>query len=188
MTRKLQSTLQASGIQWPALRNHIPCMALTLQLTLAAFMRSLGVKGLTQSWEAHGHDQPFGEDGSIDIGNSQRHREAGNARINTVLAMRPALAKIIEKVRIWRYFENPETDSCRGANACCINYADTWSSKRVHWLSTTQSANSSTTCDQCEDMVQFITGVTWASLPITRIHPRVAQQSEIQSIPASLYN
>jgi len=27
MTGELQSTLEASGIEWPALSNHIPCMA-----------------------------------------------------------------------------------------------------------------------------------------------------------------
>jgi len=44
MTRELQSTLEASGIEWPALRNHIPCMAHVIQLALGAFMSSLGVK------------------------------------------------------------------------------------------------------------------------------------------------
>jgi hypothetical protein len=37
---------------------------------------------------------------SIDIGKSQRLQKEGNAGINKVLAMRPGLAKIIEKVRI----------------------------------------------------------------------------------------
>jgi hypothetical protein len=100
MTRELQSTLEASGIQWPALRNHIPCMAHVIQLALRAFMSSLGVKGHTKSWEAHERDQQFGENESIDIGKSQRLRKAGNARINKVSAMKPGLAKIIEKVRI----------------------------------------------------------------------------------------
>jgi len=52
MTRWLQSTLEASGIEWPALRNHIPCMLHVMQLAFVAFMSSLGVKGRTQSWEA----------------------------------------------------------------------------------------------------------------------------------------
>jgi len=51
MTRKLQSTLEASGIEWPALRNHIPCMAHVIQLALGVFMSSLGVKGRTKSWK-----------------------------------------------------------------------------------------------------------------------------------------
>jgi len=100
MTRELQSSLQASGIEWPAFRNHIPCMAHVIQLALGAFMSSLGVKGCTKSWEAHEHDQQFGENESIDIGKSQRLRKEGNARINKVSAMKPGLAKIIEKVRI----------------------------------------------------------------------------------------
>jgi len=100
MTCELQSTLQASGIEWLALRNHIPCMAHVIQLALGAFMSSLGVKGHTKSWEAHEHDQQFGDNESIDNGKSQRLRKEGNARINKVSAMRPGLAKIIENVRI----------------------------------------------------------------------------------------
>jgi hypothetical protein len=61
MTRKLQSTLAASGIQWPALRNHIPCMVDVIQLALGAFMSSLGVNGRTKSWEAHERSQQFGD-------------------------------------------------------------------------------------------------------------------------------
>jgi len=100
MTRELQSTLEASGIEWPALRNHIPCMAHIIQLALGAFMSRLGVKDRTKSWETHEHDQQFGENESIDIGKSQRLRKEGDARINKVSAMRPGLAKMIEKVRI----------------------------------------------------------------------------------------
>jgi hypothetical protein len=79
MTGKLQSTLEASGIEWPALRNHIPCMAHIIQLALGAFMSSLGVKGRTKSWEAHERDQQFGENESIDLGKSQRLRKEGKA-------------------------------------------------------------------------------------------------------------
>jgi len=100
MTRELQSTLEASGIKWPALRNHIPCIAHVIQLAVGAFMSSLSVKGRTKSWEAQERDQEFGENESIDIGKSQRLRKGGNARINKVSAMKPGLAKIIEKVRI----------------------------------------------------------------------------------------
>jgi len=75
-------------------------MAHVIQLALGAFMSSLGVNGRTKSWEAHERDQQFGENESIDIGKSQRLQKEGNARINKVSAMRPGLAKIIEKVRI----------------------------------------------------------------------------------------
>jgi len=44
MTREMQSTLEASGIKWPALRNHIPCMAYVIQLALGVCMSSLGEK------------------------------------------------------------------------------------------------------------------------------------------------
>jgi hypothetical protein len=75
-------------------------MAPVIQLALGAFMSSLGVKGRTKSWEAHERDQQFGENDSIDIWKSQRLRKEGNAGINKVLAMKPGLAKIIEKVHI----------------------------------------------------------------------------------------
>jgi hypothetical protein len=100
MTSELQSTLQASGIEWPALRNHIPFMAHFIQLTLGAFISSLCVKGCTKSWEAHEHDQQFGKNQSTDGGKSQRLRNEGNARSHKLSAMRPGLAKIIEKVGI----------------------------------------------------------------------------------------
>jgi len=118
MTRELQSTLEASGIEWPALRNHIPCMAHVIQLALGAFMSSLGVKGRTKSWEAHEHDQLFGENESVDIGKSRRLRKQGNARNNKVSAMKPGLTKIIEKVHISRYVESAETDLHIAENAC----------------------------------------------------------------------
>jgi len=95
-------------------------------------MRSLSVNGCTKSWEAHEHNQQFGEHESIAIGKSQRLRKEGNARTNKVSYMRAGLAKTIEKVHISRHFENPETDSDTAANACCIDYTDTCSSKLVH--------------------------------------------------------
>ena len=100
MTCELQSTLEAFEIEWAALRNYIPCMAHVIQLASGAFMSSLSVKGGTKSSEANERDQHFGENEIIDIKKSQRLRKEGNARINKVSAMRPGLAKIIEKVRI----------------------------------------------------------------------------------------
>jgi hypothetical protein len=69
-------------------------------LALGAFMSSLGVKGNIKSWYTHERNQQFGENESIDIGKSQRLRKEGYARINKVWAMRPGLAKIIQKVYI----------------------------------------------------------------------------------------
>jgi hypothetical protein len=100
MTRELQSTLEASGNEWPALKTHMPCMAHVIQLALGAFMSSLRMKGHTKSWDSHECDQQFGENERIDLGKSQRLRKEGNATINKVSAMRPGLAKIIEKVCI----------------------------------------------------------------------------------------
>ena len=121
MTCELQSTLEASRNEWPALSNHIPCMAHVIQLACGTFLSSLGVNGCTKSWEAHEHDHQFGENDSIDIGKSQILRKEGNARINKVSATRPCLANIIEKVRISTYFESSETDLHITENACCID-------------------------------------------------------------------
>jgi len=107
-------------------------MAHLIQLSLGAFMSSLGVKGRTKSWEADERDQQLGENEITDIGKSQRLRKEGNARINKVSAMRPSLAKIIEKVRISTYFESAETDLHIAENASCIDYADTWTSELVY--------------------------------------------------------
>jgi len=68
MSFERQSTLEGSGIEWPALTNHIPCMAHIIQLALGAFMSSLSVQGPTKSWEAPGRNQKFRENESIDIG------------------------------------------------------------------------------------------------------------------------
>jgi len=74
MTRELKSTLEASGIEWPALRNHIPCMAHIIQLALGALMSSQVVKCQTKSSEAHVRDQQCGGNESIGIGKSQTLR------------------------------------------------------------------------------------------------------------------
>jgi len=132
MTREVKSTLEVTGIEWLALRNQIPCMAHVIQLGLSAFMSSLGVKGRTKSWEAHERNQQLGQNECIDIGKSQRLRKEGNASINKVLAMRPDVAKIIEKVRTSRYIESPQNDLHKPENASCIDFANTWSSKGVH--------------------------------------------------------
>jgi len=129
MTSELQSTPEASAIEWPALRNHIPCMAHIIQLAIGAFMSTLGVKGRTKSWEAHECGQQFGVNESVDIGKSQTLRKEGYARIDKVLAMKLGLAKIIEKVCISRYFETAETDIHIAEDVCCIVYANTRSSK-----------------------------------------------------------
>ena len=98
MTRELQSTFDAAGISWPAMRNYIACMVHVSQVALGAFMRSLGVKGHTKSWEDNQRNQQFGENECTDIGYSQTMRKKTTARINKVSAMSSGLAKIIEKV------------------------------------------------------------------------------------------
>jgi len=188
MTRELQSTLPASGIGWPALRNHIPCMAHVIQLALGALMSGLGVKGRIKSWEAHERDQQFGESESIDVGKSQWLRKEGNAGINQVTVMRRGLPKIIETIRISWYFESPEADLDVAQNACGINYANTWSPKRVYWVSKSQSSHCSTSDYWCEDMVELYTGVARWGLLCMGIHTRVASKPIIQWIPATIHN
>jgi hypothetical protein len=141
-------------------------MAHVIQLSLGAFMISLGVNGRTKSWEAHERDQQFGENENTDIGKSQRLRNQGNARINKVLAMRPGVAKIIEKVRISTYYESADTDLHIAENACCIDYADTWTSKQVYLLSKHQSPDRSTTHYGYEHTLELDTGIAPVRLPI----------------------
>jgi hypothetical protein len=87
MTCELQSPHDASRIERPALRNHIPCMTQIIQLALGVFMSSRSVKGPTKSWETHECDQQFEENESIDIGKSQRFQKEGITRINKMSAM-----------------------------------------------------------------------------------------------------
>jgi len=188
MTHKLQSTVEALWIEWPVLRNHIPCMAHVIQPALGAFMSSLSVKGRTISWEAHERDEQFGQNETIAIGKSQRLRKNGNKRTNQVSAMRPGLAKIIKKVHISWYFESSETDNHIAENACSIGYANTWSPKWVYWLSKCESPHCSTSDYGCEDTLELNTGVAEVRLPMTGIHTRVAPWSKIQSLLATVCN
>ena len=120
ITQELQSTLEPSAIGWPAIRNHMPCIVHFIQVALDVFISSLGVKGHNKSWESHECDQQIGENESTDIGKSQRGRKGINAKINKVLAMRPGLAKIIEKVCISRCYERTETGLYIAENICWI--------------------------------------------------------------------
>jgi len=102
--------------------------------------------------------------------------------------MKPGFAKIIEKVRISSYFEIPENDLHITENACCIDYADIWSSKQLHWLSKSQSPHRGTTDYGCEDTVELNTGVAHVRLPIEGIHTQVAAKSKIHWLPATFHN
>ena len=102
--------------------------------------------------------------------------------------MRPGLPMIHETVHISRHFKWHETNLHITENACCVDYADTWSSKQVHWLSNGQCMNCSTTYSGCENTVAFETALGWVSLQITRIHLWVAEHSQIQRLPATLHN
>jgi hypothetical protein len=105
-----------------------------------------------------------------------------------VLAMRPGLAKIIEKVHISWYFESSEADLHLAENACCINYANTWSPKQVHWMSKSQCPHCTTSDYGCEDMLELYIGVAWTHLPLTGIHTWVSAKPKILRIPAAINN
>ena len=130
-------------------------MAHVIRLAVGAFISSCSVKCRTKSWEAHKRDQPYEDVVSIDIGKSQRIRKEGNSSIDKVSAMGPGLAKIIDKVGISRNFESPATDLYIAANDCCIDYADTGSSERLHRLPKIQITHHSTTYSGCENMLEF---------------------------------
>jgi len=186
--RELQSTLEASGIQWTGLRCHIACMAHFIWLALGAVLSSLGENGRTKSWEAHERNQQFGENENKDIGKSQRLRQEGNGRINKVSAMGPGLAKIIGRLLNSKYFEYLETDHQIVENACCIDYAATWLSKRIHWMSNSSNVNNSTTYYGCEETVEFDAEVAWTYILLIRVDPQVAQKFKLLWLPATLYN
>jgi len=188
MTRERQSTLEASLIMWPALRNHIPCMAHGIRQALCAFMSSLGVYGRTRSREAHKHNQRFGDNVTLDNEKSPRLRKEGNARINKMSATNPGLARIIEKVCTSRCCESPETDLLKAENGCCIDCVNTWTLKRVHWQSNSLCQNRSTPDFGSEDMLEHDSGVTQPGILITGIQARVASKSKIQCMLATLRN
>jgi len=170
ITRELHSTLEASGIDRPALRTHIPRVNHVIQLASGTFISSLAVKCRTKSREAHELNQQFGETQSLDIGKSQRLQKGGNGRINNVLAMKPGLAQIIEKVRISWYFETAETDLHIAENACCTDYTNTWLLKWVHWLSKSQSPYCGSSHSGCQNLLLPDAGLARAGLPITWIY------------------
>jgi hypothetical protein len=67
-------------------------MAHLIQLSLGAFMSSLGAKGRKKSWEAKEHDDQFGENEHSALTKSQKLQRSGNARISKVAAIKPGLA------------------------------------------------------------------------------------------------
>jgi len=188
INQQLQSKLEACVMKCHEMVNHITCMAHVIQLVLGAFMSSLKVEGHTKCWEADERDQQIGENYCCDIGKSQRHRKEGNALINILCTMKPGFATIIEKVCISTYSERPETDQWIVENACCIEFADTWSSKRVCWMSTSQCNCCGTTYYRFPDWVEIISGDASLGLPMTRIHLLVAAESTIQWLPACEVN
>jgi len=102
--------------------------------------------------------------------------------------MKPGLAKVIDKLHISWYFGSPEIDLHIAENACCVDPTVTWWSKRVGWLSTSQSSHRGTSDYGGENTVELNTGVAWARLPITGIHTPVAPKSKQHWLPAPFHN
>jgi len=167
---------------------HHPACFRCIQLALDALMSNLGAREHTMSCEVHEYDQQFGENECSEIGHYQRLQKEGNARINMVSAMRPGSAMTNERVCISRYFESHQTDLHIAPNARWIDNTNTGSSKRVHWLSTSQCPNRCAAIYGSEDRVEFNTGLARTSLPIIRIRPRVAQESTILLVPPPFPN
>jgi len=61
-------------------------------------MGSLEINSHTMSQETHERNLEFEDNYSTDIGKSQQLWKEGHAKINMVSAMRPRLAKMIDKV------------------------------------------------------------------------------------------
>ena len=70
------------GVEWSALRNHIPCMAHVIQLCVSGFMVKLGVKGRKKSWEAYERDEQFQQ---------EEGKKAVQGRVRRVTDMAPGL-------------------------------------------------------------------------------------------------
>jgi len=188
MTQEPQSTHESSGIEWPASRYQTPCMSHGIHPALDPLISSFGVRCLTKSWNAHDHDQRFRENQRTEIGNSQRLCKEANVTINKVSAMRLGVVKIIQTVGNSKTVHSTETDHIKAANACCINNADTVSSKQVHWLTNSLTTNHSTTYHGCNDRVQFDSSVAWGRLPIARIHLQVAPEDKTHYFLAHHHN
>jgi len=82
-------------------------------------------------------------------------------------------------------FESPGIDLHIAENACGIDYADTWSSERIHWLSKSQSSSRGTTDYGFEDTLKLSCGVAQAWQLIRVIHSWVAPKSKIHWLPAT---
>lgn len=91
MLKELQRCLKTMEVEWSAAQNHIPCMAHIIQLSLSAFMGSLGVKGRNKSWEEGVRDE-------ISEDKRTKNSKVGTTRVRTIVSMRAGFNKIIEKV------------------------------------------------------------------------------------------
>lgn len=95
MTRCLQKILEAKAIEWSASQNHIPCTTHVIQLTLGAFMVSLGMKGRGKSWEDTEREK-IGQECSAGRGRLAGSVQGG--RVEKVESLEAGINKIVEKV------------------------------------------------------------------------------------------
>jgi len=93
MTKFLEMLFADCSSEWRASQNHMPCMTHVIQLTLGAFMDSLGVKGRGKSWEDTERDKIAGE-----IPGRRSKIRLGGARVDRVNSLPAGFNKIVEKV------------------------------------------------------------------------------------------
>ena len=93
MTKFLERLLADCSLEWCASQNHMPCMTHVIQLTLGAFMDSLGVQGQGKSWEDTERDKIAGE-----FPRRRSKIKLGGARVERVNSLPAGFNKIVEKV------------------------------------------------------------------------------------------
>jgi len=177
MTGERQSTLEATGIEWPASRHHIPWVAHVIRLALGTFMNNPKVKGCTMTWEAREHNHQIWRQWMLrhwkESKTSERAQYWNEQAVGNETWFRKDNSETTYFKKFWMSWYWP---SYSGE---CMLYWLRWHQVGVHWLSKIQSTHCGTTYSGFEHTVELDTGVAWVSLPIMRIHPQVAQECKI---------
>jgi len=187
MAHEPQLTLGAFGIHSPWFWNLIPSMEHVIQPAQGAFMTSLGVKRCTKSWEAWAQS-PIWREWKCRHWEESKTLKRGQCKNQSGVGHETRFSKDNWESMYFKIFWKSWNDLDIAESACSIDYADTWLTKRVHWLSKTNSLHRSTTNFVCEDIMELDTGVAWASLPISEIQPQVTAKSKLQWLLATLHN
>jgi len=97
----------------------------------------------------------------------------------TVSTQLPSIS-VRSRTLVYAPLQSPETDLHIAQNACHIGYANTWSLKRVHWLSKCHGPHRSTSNYGGEDTLGHKTGAARVRLQCMAMHTQVAPKSNIQ--------